>query len=293
MIGWLLERLCQNVGATFTERDLLGVDAETFHEFAAAGLLRRLPLDYGRATVLHRGRVLTVVSGRADAEIEVIDEEEPESGAVLVDLEDVVRWQFDLAAWAMELGARLDAAGGPSQVAERVWWLGSRFERTSLFFVLPEPDSDLDSIIALTPDVAGVRSVTILPPHLNPGPPQRDRLITRITSDGFNLSAPLDDLLLAVPSEGYLEPVSGFRHSRDFRSVNRNGKIFSLTTQQARVVELLLDAYLNRSPDLSQAYILEELDVPGSALRFVFRGSDAWTDLVVSGGTNGTFRLEI
>ena len=68
---------------------------------------------------------------------------------------------------------------------------------------------------------------------------------------------------------------------------------WQLTTQQARVVELLLDAYLNRSPDLSQAYILEELDVPGSALRFVFRGSDAWTDLVVSGGTNGTFRLEI
>jgi hypothetical protein len=56
---------------------------------------------------------------------------------------------------------------------------------------------------------------------------------------------------------------------------------------------MLLDAHLNGTPDLGQAYLLERLGSTADELRQTFRGSDAWNKLVVPGATRGSFRLGI
>lgn len=84
-----------------------------------------------------------------------------------------------------------------------------------------------------------------------------------------------------------------FRHSEDFRSVFLRGREYTLTTQQAQIVEMLYDAHKNKTPDLSDDYILDRLGSPGSRFRDSFRNSDAWGTLVVSGKRRGTYRLNL
>lgn len=84
-----------------------------------------------------------------------------------------------------------------------------------------------------------------------------------------------------------------FRHSEDFRSVFLRGQEYTLTTQQAQIVEMLYDAHRNKTPDLSPEYILDRIGSPGSRFRDSFRNSDAWGTLVVPGKRRGTYRLNL
>ena len=68
----------------------------------------------------------------------------------------------------------------------------------------------------------------------------------------------------------------GFRAGPDYREVWLRGEKFILTTNQARVVELLHQNYLRGTPALSQAYVVAELDIQSQRLSQVFRGSSAW-----------------
>jgi hypothetical protein len=86
---------------------------------------------------------------------------------------------------------------------------------------------------------------------------------------------------------------STFRHSPDYRSVILCGKQFSLTPQQAQVVEILHEAYENGTPEVGQAYLLEQVATPSSRLRDTFKGSSAWGELIIPGTTQGSFRLNL
>jgi hypothetical protein len=86
----------------------------------------------------------------------------------------------------------------------------------------------------------------------------------------------------------------GFTHSPDFRSVNKDGKIFSLTSKQAQVIQMLFRAQQEGTPVLGQDYILEEVSPYTSTkrLRDIFKSNpEAWEALIES-GRKGTVRLK-
>lgn len=85
----------------------------------------------------------------------------------------------------------------------------------------------------------------------------------------------------------------GFRHSADYREVWLGDEKFSLTPNQARVVELLDQQRLAGVSALSQAYILETLEIGSQNLGQVFRGSSAWNRIVVRADGKGMYRLNI
>ncbi|HZA22988.1 MAG TPA: hypothetical protein VFA32_10365, partial [Dehalococcoidia bacterium] len=86
---------------------------------------------------------------------------------------------------------------------------------------------------------------------------------------------------------------SSFRHSPEYREVWLGDEKFSLTTNQARVVELLDGQRLKGVDALSQGYILETLDIGSQNLAQVFRGSAAWDRLIVRADGRGMYRLNI
>jgi len=87
---------------------------------------------------------------------------------------------------------------------------------------------------------------------------------------------------------------SGFTHSPDFRSVSLRGEQFSLTLMQAQAVQILFEAYQNETPEIGQAYILEELGSPSGRLQDIFRSrKEVWGKLIIPGKTKGTYRLNL
>ena len=83
----------------------------------------------------------------------------------------------------------------------------------------------------------------------------------------------------------------GFHHSADYREVWVGDQRFDLTTNQARVVELLHQQHLRGAGSLSQGYILESLDIRSKNMSQVFRDSAAWRKLVVQAEGRGMYRL--
>ena len=84
-----------------------------------------------------------------------------------------------------------------------------------------------------------------------------------------------------------------FVPSPDYRSVNFRGKVFSFTSRQAQVVEMLHKAFNSGAPDLGKDYILAELGSRNSRLRDTFKNHGAWNFLIVSGTKRGTHRLNL
>jgi len=90
---------------------------------------------------------------------------------------------------------------------------------------------------------------------------------------------------------------SVFRASPDYRSVNWCGEEISLSPMRAHVVEILHQAFLNGTPDVSQHYILETIGTTSTSLKEVFQEKDKESRirgrLIIQGRTKGTVRLHI
>ena len=87
------------------------------------------------------------------------------------------------------------------------------------------------------------------------------------------------------------------RHSPDFRCVSWfDGVEFHFSAMQAAVVEILWGAWENRTPVVSQAHLLTEVDSRCNRLLDLFRrgpGKRAWGTLIIRGPAKGTFRLNV
>ena len=84
-----------------------------------------------------------------------------------------------------------------------------------------------------------------------------------------------------------------FRYSEDYRSIRTRHGFFVLTTAQAVAVEMLHSAWLNKTPELGQATILERIETPLNRLRDIFKSDAAWGKLVVRGTRKDTYRLNL
>lgn len=94
----------------------------------------------------------------------------------------------------------------------------------------------------------------------------------------------------AIPSSRRVTDTAR-RHSDDFRSVLWDGANYEFTTNQARVVQRLWEAWENGTPSLSQDALLTSVDLNAGRLRDVFKGNDAWGKLIVPGDRRGSFKL--
>lgn len=123
--------------------------------------------------------------------------------------------------------------------------------------------------------------------------------ITRVMEEQISLAKteivqetlPLTCLIRLLAGSG--EGKDDFRHSPDYRQVWMRDEEFDLTTNQARVVELLHQQHLDGTKALSQGFILETLEIKSQNLAQVFRGSKAWAKLVVSATGRGMYQLNI
>jgi hypothetical protein len=82
-------------------------------------------------------------------------------------------------------------------------------------------------------------------------------------------------------------------HTPDFRSVRWFSATYHFTGNQAKIVEVLWDAWKNGASDVSGAYLLTAADAQTKRLDHVFAngGHPAWGTMIVAGKTKATYRL--
>ncbi len=87
----------------------------------------------------------------------------------------------------------------------------------------------------------------------------------------------------------------GLIHSPDYRSLKLpDGRSFTLTDRQSQVVSLLHDNLIQGTPELSTAFVVEEV-YPGASekrLRRLFGDNPAYDSLIERGSKRGTVRLK-
>ncbi|RKX17451.1 MAG: hypothetical protein DRP35_10895, partial [Candidatus Zixiibacteriota bacterium] len=88
--------------------------------------------------------------------------------------------------------------------------------------------------------------------------------------------------------------ISEIKCSYDFRSVCLpSGEKLSLTPKQASVLQILYNAMLNETSELSQGTIIQEVygDVKTNRLKKLFNNNRIWDKLFENGSTKGSFKL--
>ena len=111
-----------------------------------------------------------------------------------------------------------------------------------------------------------------------------------------------DSLLRLVAANGRQEsetpdsPPAVLKHSDDYRSVTLRDQNFSFTPFQAHAVNILHENAKRQAPEVSQHTLLEAIGSSQKRLSRIFNRGDgkrAWGTLIVSGKTQGTFRLNL
>jgi len=97
-------------------------------------------------------------------------------------------------------------------------------------------------------------------------------------------------------NQGQVKPAeeAKFRHSSDYHSVNIDDKQFSLSLQEARIIELLYKEYMNGTPAVGKDRIFVELDIdakPDRRLRDCFTDRKVYKALIRKDRQN--YRLNI
>lgn len=90
------------------------------------------------------------------------------------------------------------------------------------------------------------------------------------------------------------DPIPGFRYSLDFRSLHLpTGRLLTLTERQAQVIETLFLSLANDTPELSQAFIIEEVypGVSEKRLKRLFDDNELYELLIESGSKRGLVKL--
>jgi len=130
-----------------------------------------------------------------------------------------------------------------------------------------------------------------------------EALLLRPKIDGGMFDAEDRELLLRTPRSQIMAFLrkrlqgdggnGGNVHAPDFRSVRWNGKIFSFTIAQSKVVAALWEAWKLGTPEVGAETLLQAIDheAPPARLDITFRGHPAWKTMIVPGSTKGAYRL--
>lgn len=74
------------------------------------------------------------------------------------------------------------------------------------------------------------------------------------------------------------------RHSADFRSARWFGVTYHFSPSQAVIIRCLWDAWRNGTPSMGAASLIEAADMVSDRVADLFRGHEAWGDMVQSDG---------
>lgn len=80
------------------------------------------------------------------------------------------------------------------------------------------------------------------------------------------------------------------QHGADFRTLIWGGIRYHFTRSQAAAVRLLWEAWESGLPELSQEYVLAEIESDADKLSDLFKGNPAWGNVIVHAG-KGMVRL--
>lgn len=101
------------------------------------------------------------------------------------------------------------------------------------------------------------------------------------------------DLAFSCPAQGERPDKRTTGHSTDFRSLTWGGKDYTFTSRQSAVIRVLYEARENGAPVVGDDTLCQSVDhvAPPERLRDVFKGHEAWNNLIVPGNRRGTRRL--
>ena len=146
---------------------------------------------------------------------------------------------------------------------------------------LPEDEPDVDGHVWVKENLLWLDSQTVLQFYVKL---RRDE--PKIIHDSFRQ---------AILSYIRSDPPELFRHSPDYLSIRFRGKAFSLTSQQAQVIELLHERFKQGIPWLGKERIFIDLrkEFYSGKLKDIFRSrKEAWKALVVS-DKKGRYKLNV
>lgn len=308
MIRWMLGRVEKSPSAVFYEKELVERFPADFEWAKRERLLRRVQTQVdGGSYSFGQTRSLTVVSD--EGQIEAFDDEDPEAEPVQLTLADLARWRLDLEVLARSFQEANGLRGKPESLDDRLFFLGEG-ERNDckaayVLGLLHEPrvaQALLAALPALLP--AGYGRTVVVCPSFEPTPTHRRQLqslrVSIVPMDAENVFALNEGTALDQEATAR-HSATDLRHSDDFRSVTLDDRVFALTPRQAEVVRILLRASRTGAPELGwpqiRAQLSAQIGIQRESLpeRFadIFKRSDAWGNLVVSGRTRGSYRLNL
>jgi hypothetical protein len=115
-----------------------------------------------------------------------------------------------------------------------------------------------------------------------------------VAAEGEGIQTPeLSHIKVTDATQAQEKDQTILRVSPDGRSVNLRGEVFTFTPTQARVFEILYDAYKNGTPEISETHIIHILGYEKGKVKDVFKRHANWQKLIVKGERKDTFRLNI
>jgi hypothetical protein len=288
MIASLLRELCEVPGVTFQDADLRRRDLRSFTDLKAKGFLRKArDLGIGDCYIDPGGERLLTIVDCPRAGLEALDLDDPDFPSVRLSDSALSRWELDRLRVAEAFKARNGLLGQPGFRSEYVLAIGDAASRINPveYWLGLLPGTGVVSpsalVAAKTTFPPSKRHIVAVCPAFEPSLEMR----TSLLREGIQLCGLTPEDTFALPPPAANVPIGPF--SDDYRQALYNGEWRPLTPNQARVAELL---YRVAKP-LSEAYILETLDIASKTLYQVFRGSWAWGALIEKAPGQGMYRL--
>ncbi len=127
-----------------------------------------------------------------------------------------------------------------------------------------------------------------------------DKTLPAAIADGLHESRVLIVVAPAPPRAGRTPKkktsspaTAAFQPSRDYRSIQWRGQHYTLTSNQAAIVERLHEEHIAGTPVVGKAGLLSTIQAETSRVRDSFKGSPLWRTLIVLGERRGTYKLDI
>ena len=117
--------------------------------------------------------------------------------------------------------------------------------------------------------------------------------VTIRMSNGRRLVLPLPAYVVEVATSAHASAHNSppTKHSPDFRSVHWFGASYTFTPGQAAVVKILWVAWENGTPEVGGDYLLGQSGLESGRMSDIFKRHPAWSNMIVEGQGQGTFRL--
>jgi hypothetical protein len=268
----------------FFDAELRARDAAAFADLKSQGLLRHLP-DLTAGDCYPFGDKLLTIVERPGGGLDGLDLEDPNVPSRQLSDSERVRWDLDRMATARRFQEANELLGLVGELPGNVIYLGDKIlsgrKTAFLLALVPADDRGAATLLATKMALTGSQQVVAICPCYRPDL----EAINRLLQHGTHVVPlnPSDPFLL--PTRLYGQGTSSLL-SDDCRQAFWEGECSPLTPNQARVVELLA-----MGQPLSQAHILETLEISSKNLFQVFRGSWAWGSLVVPARGQGMYTL--